>query len=156
MRREWLATGVFAFALASDLLAKELVLANGFAVSNSWIWIGAHWNQGFMLGLMESLPIPHAWISVGVLVCIAIAAEVRRRAAAGAPELSAWMLFLAGGLANVVDRFLNDGAVLDWIQIKAGPLSTGRFNLADLFNLIGLFLIVYFLIKAELQQPERS
>lgn len=50
-------------------------------------------------------------------------------------------LVLAGGTANLVDRLLHDGAVIDILRIAIGPLSSGIFNLADLLILGGSFIL---------------
>ena len=50
-------------------------------------------------------------------------------------------LVLAGGTANLVDRLLHDGAVIDILRITIGPFSSGIFNLADLLILGGSFIL---------------
>lgn len=52
-------------------------------------------------------------------------------------------LVLAGGVGNLIDRVLNDGAVIDFVSFGIGGLRTGVMNLADVavFFGIGLLLI---------------
>lgn len=40
-------------------------------------------------------------------------------------------LVLAGGIGNLADRCLNDGLVIDFLNLGLGPLRTGIFNVAD-------------------------
>jgi signal peptidase II len=63
-------------------------------------------------------------------------------AKAEAPFISALALVLAGGSSNLVDRFVNDGYVVDFINIGAGPIRTGIFNVADAAIAAGVLLIL--------------
>jgi signal peptidase II len=52
-------------------------------------------------------------------------------------------LIWAGGISNLIDRFLRHGLVTDFVVVRAGPFHTGVFNLADFAILVGvLFLLV--------------
>jgi signal peptidase II len=51
-------------------------------------------------------------------------------------------LSLSGGLSNLIDRFTFHGTVTDFITLRLGPLHTGVFNLADIFILAGLGLLL--------------
>lgn len=48
---------------------------------------------------------------------------------------------IGGGLGNLWDRLLI-GSVTDFFQLRAGPLHTGIFNLADVSVSLGLCLVV--------------
>lgn len=52
-------------------------------------------------------------------------------------------LLLGGGASNVVDRLLNDGAVVDFVSIGFGSLRTGIFNLADVVIVVGALLTAF-------------
>ena len=60
----------------------------------------------------------------------------------GAAHTIALSLFLAGGFSNWFDR-LNDGRVIDFLNVGIGGLRTGIFNVADVAIMVGaaLFLI---------------
>src|SRR5678815_4991508 len=47
-------------------------------------------------------------------------------------------LMIAGGTSNLIDRSVNDGSVIDFINIGIGPLRTGIFNVADMVLMAGL------------------
>jgi signal peptidase II len=49
---------------------------------------------------------------------------------------------IAGGASNLVDRLLS-GRVVDFAILRAGPLHTGVFNLADAAILGGAILFVW-------------
>lgn len=58
-------------------------------------------------------------------------------------QRTAAYLILAGGASNLLDRFLYDGGVIDFIQLGFGFLQTGIFNLADVYILCGSFYLGY-------------
>ena len=59
-----------------------------------------------------------------------------------APLIFALALVLAGGFSNLMDRFLNDGYVVDFISLGAGPIRTGIFNVADVAITAGALLLL--------------
>ncbi|MHB8873465.1 MAG: signal peptidase II [Myxococcaceae bacterium] len=56
--------------------------------------------------------------------------------------VAAYALVVAGGLSNWVDRALNDGAVVDFMNMGIGPLRTGVFNVADLAIMGGIGILL--------------
>ena len=58
----------------------------------------------------------------------------------------AMSMVLGGGLSNVFDR-LTIGKVTDFMVMSLGSLHTGVFNIADVFIMFGLFLILIFGMK---------
>ena len=64
----------------------------------------------------------------------------------------AWSLVLSGGLGNLVDRIINDGRVIDFMNIGIGSLRTGIFNVADVYITVGVVVLVF----QALQRPRRS
>lgn len=49
---------------------------------------------------------------------------------------------LGGGLSNLYDRVVNNGAVIDFLNIGIGQLRTGIFNIADVFIMGGLTMLL--------------
>ncbi|MEK6785116.1 MAG: signal peptidase II [Nitrospirota bacterium] len=64
----------------------------------------------------------------------------------------AWSLVLSGGLGNLLDRIMNDGRVIDFMNLGIGPLRTGIFNVADVCITTGVVLLIVF----HTFQPPRS
>lgn len=62
-------------------------------------------------------------------------------------ELVAGALIIGGGTSNLLDRLLNNGAVVDFLNVGIGPLRTGIFNVADMTIMLGV--AVWLLIKRE-------
>jgi len=58
--------------------------------------------------------------------------------------LIAFALYLGGGMGNLIDRFLHEGRVIDFVSIGIGNLRTGIFNGADMAIMAGAVLIVWF------------
>ena len=57
-------------------------------------------------------------------------------------------LILGGGVSNLIDRILNRGAVVDFMNVGIGPLRTGIFNMADLAVMAGVILFVFYANQA--------
>lgn len=53
-------------------------------------------------------------------------------------------LIIGGGLSNLIDRIINQGAVIDFMNIGVGSLRTGIFNVADVAIMVGMFIFVKF------------
>ena len=51
------------------------------------------------------------------------------------------VLFVAGGLSNLVDRIAM-GSVIDFLNIGIGPIRTGIFNVADVAIMLGMALFL--------------
>ena len=101
-------------------------------------------NEGSFLSLGASAP--KAWrlatlrvgVSAMLLGLLAYALFVKN---GRAPFIFALALVLAGGASNLVDRFVNDGYVVDFINLGAGPIRTGIFNVADVAIMVGVFML---------------
>jgi signal peptidase II len=102
-------------------------------------------NPGAFLSLGASLPgaARSGLLTVGVSFGLAFLLAYLIRT----PRLR-WLPFLglaliwAGGISNLVDRFVRHGLVTDFMLVRAGPVHTGVFNLADFAVVVGLLLIV--------------
>ena len=51
------------------------------------------------------------------------------------------MFVIGGGISNLIDRILYNGGVIDFLSIGVGTFRTGIFNLADVYILVGSFVI---------------
>src|SRR5690625_3827058 len=60
------------------------------------------------------------------------------------PSVVALALLFAGGLSNFYDRLVNNGAVIDFLNVGVGALRTGVFNVADMAIMLGLFLLIFY------------
>ena len=62
-------------------------------------------------------------------------------------------LVVGGGLGNLVDRVMREGAVVDFLNVGIGPVRTGIFNMADVFIVAGVSFLVLWSLLARDEQP---
>ncbi|MBA6339638.1 signal peptidase II [Colwellia sp. MB02u-10] len=58
-------------------------------------------------------------------------------------SLIALSLVFSGGISNFYDRVVNNGAVIDFLNIGIGSIRTGIFNVADIAIMLGVFLLLF-------------
>ncbi len=73
---------------------------------------------------------------VGMLVYVLISSSLGMSAIVGIS------LILSGGASNLFDRVVNDGAVIDFVNIGIGFIRTGIFNVADVAIMLGGLLFI--------------
>ena len=61
--------------------------------------------------------------------------------------VSASALIIGGGLSNLIDRIINKGSVIDFMNIGFGSIRTGIFNVADLAITAGVLMFAAFYTK---------
>jgi signal peptidase II len=66
------------------------------------------------------------------------------------------VLIIGGGFSNLIDRILNKGSVIDFINMGLGPIRTGIFNLADLAILGGGLMFAAYFAKTPHGKANRS
>ena len=66
--------------------------------------------------------------------------------------VSSSVLMIGGGLGNLIDRIINKGAVIDFMNIGIGPIRTGIFNVADLAIMSGVLMFAAFYAKKPYNQ----
>ncbi len=59
-------------------------------------------------------------------------------------QVVALSLILGGGSSNLIDRIINDGKVVDFMNMGIGNLRTGIFNVADVVIMTGMGLVILF------------
>jgi signal peptidase II len=158
-RRAALALTILA-TVAADRLSKEAAarLLSGrppVELLGGSIRFALAENRGAFLSLggklPESLRFTLLVAALGLLLLGALAALLRQRSWPARRAYAAAVM-LGGGLANWLDR-LADGAVTDFLVLRAGPLHTGVFNLADAAILAGALA---WLVPTRTGRPERS
>lgn len=101
-------------------------------------------NEGAFLSLGAS--IPRAWrlalLRFGIsAMLLALFVYTLLFKAVRTPSILALSLILAGGTSNLIDRFVYDGYVVDFVNLGVGSLRTGIFNVADVAITIGVFIL---------------
>jgi signal peptidase II len=117
-------------------------------------------NVGSFLSLGASLPAEtRFWIftvfSTALVVGLALYAL---RASADTPLLVylGIALVIAGGLGNLLDRLTHEGRVVDFMQLRAGPLRTGVFNVADVALMVGIGLVLLAMLRGDGESEPRN
>jgi signal peptidase II len=59
-------------------------------------------------------------------------------------SLTGLSFVFSGGVSNLFDRIVNNGAVIDFVNMGIGSLRTGIFNIADVAIMLGLLLFMVF------------
>jgi signal peptidase II len=107
-------------------------------------------NPGAFLSFGSSFP---RMGRIAFIACISIGLALLFAYLVSASRLI-WMPFLglafvwAGGMSNLIDRFLHHGFVTDFMVVRVGSLHTGIFNLADLAIMIGMLLVCVAVLRA--------
>jgi lipoprotein signal peptidase len=57
-------------------------------------------------------------------------------------QVVGFTLLAASGVGNLIDRFLYEGRVTDFLNLGIGDLRTGIFNFADVFGMVGFVVLL--------------
>ena len=104
-------------------------------------------NTGAFLGLGSSLPERVRTFLFSGLVAVFLLAfliYVLRSSDVSKTGIIASALIISGGLSNLIDRLVNNGAVIDFMNLGIGSLRTGIFNVADMAIMLGAFLLLWY------------
>lgn len=110
--------------------------------TGAFLSFGGGFSEGLRVFLFQVFP----------RVCLLVLAVVLFVQPMSLDTVVAWSLVLSGGLGNLVDRIINDGRVIDFMNIGIGSLRTGIFNVADVCITVGVVVLVF----QALQRPRRS
>jgi signal peptidase II len=151
VQRFLLVVGVVVLSVVSDQATKRLAVATlkGGPVHRylfDTFRLQYAENPGAFLSLGASLP-PAVrsgifTVAVGLLLLgFAVAAFMSRTLPAS--RVAALAALAGGGLGNWIDRVLQDGVVVDFMNVGIGPLRTGIFNVADLAIMGGAIFLAW-------------
>lgn len=141
---------VLAGSVAVDQVTKEIATP-ALKDKGAFIYLGdlfrLQWaqNEGAFLSLGGNLP-PSAryWLlTVGVgLLLLGITGYTLKTAKLDAWQVAGYALIVGGGGSNWFDRARFDGKVVDFMNMGIGTLRTGIFNVADLWILVGIGVLM--------------
>jgi len=109
--------------------------------------LGYSENTGAFLGLGSSLPEHVRTFIFSGLVAIFLLAflvYIIKSPNVSKSGVIASGLIIGGGLSNLIDRLVNNGAVIDFLNLGIGSLRTGIFNVADMAIMLGAFLLIFY------------
>jgi len=141
--------GVLVVSVVVDQLTKQVARAKlRWAAAQSFLGdtfrLDYAENPGAFLGLGGTLPdgLQFWLLTVGVggllvamLIWVLVSNEVDHLTATGTA------LMVGGGLSNWIDRVLNDGRVVDFLNMGIGGLRAGIFNVAGVGIMVGAGLL---------------
>jgi signal peptidase II len=102
-------------------------------------------NKGAFLGLGANMPASLRYVVLVMLVFIFLVGFLLFIICSKKLNLLIVLsstLIISGGLGNLIDRMVHQGAVIDFMNIGLGSIRTGIFNGADLAIMVGLFLLL--------------
>jgi signal peptidase II len=99
--------------------------------SGAFLGLGAGWPAEVRTGLFT--------VGTALLLIAMIATAIRGRWSGAA--LVGLLLFVSGGASNLIDRIVR-GSVIDFMNVGAGSVRTGIFNVADFAIMLGLAIVV--------------
>jgi signal peptidase II len=150
LRRIWILFVILSFIgcdqVTKGIARETLASADPISLAKDTFRFTYAENTGVFLGLGEGLPPSLRFglftVIVGV-VLILILADTLRRKNDDYGRLFAVTLILAGGFGNLIDRIVNGGVVIDFMNMGIGPLRTGIFNVADVLITTGAAVFLY-------------
>jgi signal peptidase II len=101
--------------------------------TGAFLSLGGGFSEGVRVFLFQVFP----------ALCLAALAMILFAQQIPLPTAIAWSLVLSGGLGNLLDRIMNDGRVIDFMNLGIGPLRTGIFNVADVCITTGVVLLIF-------------
>jgi len=101
--------------------------------SGAFLSLGSGFSESIRTLLFEVLS---GGLLIGLLIYILVNRQLDRKHA------FALSLIFAGGFSNLFDRLVNDGRVIDFMNMGVGSLRTGIFNWADVVIMTGMFIIL--------------
>jgi signal peptidase II len=128
------------------LAAEHLPKFQMTSYLNDLLRVGYAENIGAFLGLGNNLSEQARFWFFVVLVgtfLLALLVYLVSNAKQHLVPLIALSLVFSGGMSNFYDRVVNNGAVIDFLNIGIGSIRTGIFNVADIAIMFGVFLLIF-------------
>jgi signal peptidase II len=117
--------------------------------------IGYIENTGAFLGLGSGMSdTAKFWIFVAAVgvVLLALLVFMFKSKEQNTYSMMSLSLIFSGGISNFYDRAMNDGAVIDFLNVGIGSFRTGIFNVADMAIMLGVVMLLF--AKNEVKKAE--
>ena len=136
--------------LTKKIAKAELASAKPVSLLNNLFRLEYAENTGAFLSIGEHLPSPIllllSSLLAGVIIFILVRLSLQNQDVK--PSTLIGLSLIAGGsIGNIIDRVLNAGAVIDFMNIGIGRIRSGIFNVADAAIMIGAFILILFMSK---------
>lgn len=133
------------------MLANAEALATGVAVFPGFNLI-FHRNYGVTFGFFQNVP---WWVLALVATAVVLFLVVSLIRATQAAEAVAYGMVIGGALGNIVDRLRFEG-VTDFLDFYLGTVHWPAFNLADVFVVCGVGILLIFSGREKVAASETS
>lgn len=143
---------VFSDQYTKSLAATYLVREEPVSICSGAIVFSFVENSSGFLGIVRELPEPVQYFLLNICVtlillyCIYYLFSGKSCSTRRTISLA---VITGGGMSNLLDRFINNGRVIDFLQIEIGPVKTGIMNLADIYILAGSFLLGFLILSTD-------
>lgn len=127
---------------ASEHLARDTTTS----YLSDTIRIGYTENRGAFLGMGKNMPEHLRFLVFTVFVGVFLVSFFLYLVFSNPPGIYVLVglsFMFAGGASNFIDRAMNKGAVVDFLNIGVGPIRTGIFNIADVAIMLGFALFLF-------------
>jgi signal peptidase II len=131
--------------LTKDIAKRSLAVSDPISLLDDSVRFEYTENTGAFLGLGSNLPREVRFLLLVIFTSVTLLALAGFALSAVRLSLAQWVglsLLAGGGVGNLIDRILNDGAVVDFVRLQLGPLRTGVFNVADVAVMAGALLLL--------------
>lgn len=148
---------IFAFCTGFDRITKEfaqttLKASPPISLLNNTILFQYAENPGATLSIGANLPGEVRTFIFMILVgsvLTALAVYLLKDQQLNLMQFMGLVMTISGGVGNFIDRIVNHGAAIDFINLGIGSLRTGIFNVADVFIVAGVALFLSATLKKE-------
>ena len=106
-------------------------------------------NTGTIFGLLENSN--YLFMMLATVLCIVIIIYIKKNVEKNSLKEKAFMLILAGGIGNLIDRIIR-GFVVDFISLKW----IGIFNFSDMYVVFGVIVIIFIELKDIIKERNKS
>lgn len=159
-----LALGILTSLVGCDQITKQIATETlQYEVSRSYLHNAVRLeyalNPGGFLSLGASLPDdvrPWLFIGINCLLLAGVAFVLIRQSRLHPAAFVALTCILAGGIGNLIDRVVNHGLVIDFINLGVGSVRTGVFNVADIGVTCGAVVLMLFAGRGTGEDAERD
>ena len=130
------------FLIVLDQLTKYFAITAkpDFDVIGNFLRLQYIENTGTIFGLFEDANV--IFLVIAIILCFLIGWYMKENVEKKTLKEKAFMLILAGGIGNIIDRIWR-GFVIDFISLKW----VGIFNFSDAFVVIGVVFLIFLEIK---------
>lgn len=152
-----LVTTVLIDQVSKFLISKQLEENTEISLGGGIIQLSLVLNSQGFLGFLKDVPpqISYSFLVFGVMILLIVSAWwlfSRKHDHNG--YIFPFSLVVGGGSGNLIDRFIYDGGVVDFLSVGFGSVRTGILNFADLFILFGAFVLGYRFMTRNPSSPD--